>query len=131
MRFRVPFGDVDLMRHVNNAKYLTYFETARTNLLLKAFGDISKNRPGLIIAHAEIDYMAPARWGDELIVRVRPTSLGNSSFVYEYEIVNPEEKLIATGKTVQVAYDYSARASVPIPEEARTILLKQIEETKN
>lgn len=131
MRFQVPFGDIDMMGHVNNARFLTYFETARSNLLRKAFGDFPRDKVGLIIAHAEIDYKSPAKWDDELTVRVRPASVGNSSFVYEYEIVNQDGKLVASGKTVQVAYDYSAGASVPIPDLARTILLKQIEETKD
>ena len=130
-KFRVPFGDVDMMGHVNNAKYLTYFETARTNLLGEAFGIYSGGEMGLIIAHAEIDYKAPARWNDELTVKVRPSSMGNSSFVYEYEITNQDRNMVATGKTVQVAYDYSKGTSIPIPEPARTVLRKQIEETKD
>jgi acyl-CoA thioester hydrolase len=84
IKFRVPFGDVDMMGHVNNAKYLTYFETARTGLLLHIFGDFPREKLGLIIARAEIDYKMPAKWNDELTVKVRPVSVGNSSFVYEY-----------------------------------------------
>lgn len=131
-RFRVPFGDVDMMGHVNNAKYLTYFETARTNLVTKAFGNFAKERTGLIIARAEIDYKSPAKWNDELIVRVRPISLGNSSFVYEYEIINEQsKKLVATGKSVQVAYDYAKGVSIPIPEPIKSLLAKEIDETKD
>jgi acyl-CoA thioester hydrolase len=131
MTFRVPFGDIDMMGHVNNAKYLTYFETARTNLLRQSFGDMPRGRPGLIIARAEIDYKSPVVWEDELTVRVRPISVGNSSFIYEYAIVNQKGILVATGRTVQVAYDYSKNSSVPIPDQVRKILLKQIEETKD
>jgi acyl-CoA thioester hydrolase len=130
LKFRVPFGDVDMMGHVNNARYLTYFETARTGLLLQSFGNFPRGRLGVIIARAEIDYKAPAKWNDELTVRVKPTSLGNRSFVYEYEILNQENELVATGKTIQVAYDYEKGESILVPELARTILLKQIEETK-
>ncbi|MHB1907575.1 MAG: acyl-CoA thioesterase [Nitrososphaerales archaeon] len=131
-RFRVPFGDVDMMGHVNNAKYLTYFETARTDTLTSLFGNFATGDTGLIIARAEIDYKSPARWNDELIVKVRPVSIGNSSFVYEYEITNvKEQKLVATGKSVQVAYDYAKGVSIPIPEKARTLLLKEIETTKD
>ncbi len=131
LKFRVPFGDVDMMGHVNNARYLTYFETARTGLLLQSFGNFPRGRLGVIIAHAEIDYQTPAKWNDELTVKVKPTSLGNKSFVYEYEILNQENKLVATGKTVQVTYDYDKGESIPVPELARTILQKQIEETKD
>lgn len=131
LKFRVPFGDVDMMRHVNNAKYLTYFETARTGLLLQSFGNFPQGRLGVIIARAEIDFKIPAKWNDELTVKVRPISLGNKSFVYEYEVSNQDGEIVATGKTVQVAYDYAKGSSIPVPEQARSILLKQIEETKD
>ncbi len=131
MKFRVPFGDVDMMGHVNNARYLTYFETARTNLLRESFGNFPQGRLGVIIARAEIDFKSPAGWNDELEVKVRPVSIGSSSFTYEYEITNQEGKLVARGKTVQVAYDYSKSSSIQVPETAREILLKQIEETKD
>lgn len=132
-KFRVPFGDVDMMGHVNNAKYLTYFETARTNLLMESFESFSNKRErlGVIIARAELDYRTPARWNDELTVKVRPALLGNSSFTYEYEIINQEGNIVASGKTVQVAYDYVKGTSIPIPELARGVLLKQIEATKD
>ena len=131
IKFRVPFGDVDMMRHVNNAKYLTYFETARAELLQQSFGGFPEGRLGVILARAEIDYKIPAKWRDELTVKVRPSSLGNSSFVYEYEITNQEGKIVAIGKSVQVAYDYTNNTSIPIPEVARAILVKQIEDTKD
>jgi acyl-CoA thioester hydrolase len=131
MNFRVPFGDVDMMGHLNNAKYLTYFETARTSLLLQSFRDFPHGRLSVIVAHAEVDYKSPARWNDELEVKVRPISIGNSSFTYEYEVTSKQGYLVATGKTVQVAYDYSKNTSVPVPEAARTILSKQIEETRD
>lgn len=134
--FKVPFGDVDMMGHVNNARYLTYFETARTNLLLESFGAFSRkgdgSRLGVIVARVEVDYKSPAKWNDELMVRVRPASIGNSSFTYEYEIINQRSKIVvATGKTVQVAYDYTKGIVIPVPEQARLTLLKQIDETKD
>jgi acyl-CoA thioester hydrolase len=131
MKLRVPFGDVDMMGHVNNAKYLTYFETARTMLLLESFRDFPQGRLSVIVAHADIDYKAPARWNDELEVKVRPVSVGYSSFAYEYEISSQDGTLVAVGKTVQVAYDYSRSSPVQVPETARNILLKQIEDTKD
>jgi acyl-CoA thioester hydrolase len=135
IKIKVPFGDVDMMGHVNNAKYLTYFETARTEYLSSQFGPILQNpKESVIIARAEVNYRSPAKWNDELIVKVRPSSVGNSSWVYDYEIVRAardEEEgiIVADGKTVQVSYDYTRRTKIPIPEELRRSLLKDIERT--
>jgi acyl-CoA thioester hydrolase len=132
---KVPYGDIDWLGHVNNAKYLTYFETARAELMWKTFGKEERKKwLDVIIARAEIDYRAPAKWNDVLIVKVRPVSIGNSSWIYEYEIELKEDKrgrgkIIAQGKTVQVAYDYESKKSVPIPSNFRELLMQQIEET--
>jgi acyl-CoA thioester hydrolase len=131
VELRVPFGDIDWMGHVNNAKYLTYFENARSELLFKTFGGKDgKDWLNLIVARAEIDFKAPARWNDLLLIKIRPESIGKSSWTYEYEIASKEGKIIALGKTVQVAYDYKAKKSIPIPDEMRSSLIRQIEETK-
>lgn len=129
--FKVPFSDIDMMGHLNNAKYLTYFETARTNMLFDFFGGFPRDGVSIIIAHAEIDYKSPGRWNDELTIKVRPTSVGTTSFVYEYEVTNQRGMLVAQGKTVQVTYDYAKGTSIPIPEKARDMLEKQIEDTRD
>jgi acyl-CoA thioesterase FadM len=68
---------------------------------------------------------------------VRPDSIGDKSWTYEYEIELKDEKLrggnklVARGKTVQVAYDYESKKSVPIRNDIRTILMQQIENTRD
>jgi acyl-CoA thioester hydrolase len=133
IRFKVPFGDVDMMGHVNNARYLTYFETARTEHMLASFGRHDPREAGVIIAHAEIDYRSPAKWNDELTINIRPSSVGTKSWVYEYKVLNEKDgnRLIAEGKTVQVAFNYATGKTVLLPDPVKTILLKQIEESKH
>lgn len=135
---RVPFGDIDWLGHVNNARYLTYFETARAELLYEMFGEAGGKWLNLIIARAEIDFMSPARWNENLQVKIRPISIGRTSWVYEYEIEAENfgkekgtKRVIAKGKTIQVSYDYERRQPAPISKDLREILSKQIEETKD
>ena len=62
---------------------------------------------------------------------MRALSVGNSSWVFEYEISNDRtNSLVATAKTVQVAYDYSSGHSIPIPVEIKEKLMREIEESK-
>ena len=127
IRFTVPFGDVDMLGHVNSIRYLAYFENARTEHLYSIAGMRKFDEIGLIIAHAEIDYKSPAGFRDELRIDLRTASVGNSSWVYEYEVMNEtKNKLVATGKTVQVAYDYKTEKSIPIPNEFKEKLLQEI-----
>ena len=127
IKFIVPFGDVDMLGHVNSIRYLAYFENARTEHLYSIAGMRKFDEIGLIIAHAEIDYKSPAGFRDELRIDLRTASVGNSSWVYEYEVMNEtKNKLVATGKTVQVAYDYKTEKSIPIPNEFKEKLLQEI-----
>ena len=71
MKFVVPFGDVDMMGHVNNVRYLAYFENARVEHLIQSGEKWRVEDMGLILAHAEIDYKSPAGLRDELQVNLR------------------------------------------------------------
>jgi acyl-CoA thioester hydrolase len=131
MRFVVPFGDVDMMGHVNNVRYLAYFENARVEHLYSMEEKWNFEEMGLILAHAEIDYKSRAGLRDELRLDLRVASVGNTSWVYEYEILNEHEnRIVATGKTVQVAYDYKEAKPVPIPAEFKRKLQKEVAESQ-
>lgn len=124
---RVPieirFRDLDAMRHVNHAAYFTYFEHARFTywrevLDARAFGDFS-----FIVVRAECDYRSAADLGDQPEVGIRVSAIGRSSFAFEYEMKDRlTDRVIATGRTVQVMYDYEAGATRAVPDAIRARL---------
>jgi acyl-CoA thioester hydrolase len=114
----VRYGDLDPQGHLNNAKYLTYFEQARINYIhhLGLWGGGSFLDIGIILADAQITYHAPVQFGQPVEVGVRISRLGNKSLTMEYALQDRENgTLFATGSTVQVAYDYRTNQSIPIP----------------
>ena len=104
-RERVRFRDCDSMGHVNNAVYSTYLEEARIDVVgsLEAF----------ILARVELDFRAELHAGEEIETRTRVARIGTKSFDLEHEI-RSGERLVAEAKSVLVAYDYAAGASVPL-----------------
>jgi acyl-CoA thioester hydrolase len=112
------------MGHVNNAVYLTYLEQARFAYWKAA--DIGRlaGEVSYIIARVEIDFRAPATTGQMLDVAIRVTGFGRTSFSMAYEIRDGNGGLVATAKSVQVAYDYAAGKTVRLPEAIR----KRVEE---
>jgi acyl-CoA thioester hydrolase len=123
-RLEVRFRDCDAFGHVNNAVYFTYFEQARASLWktlgLSGFRDTNTSGVSVILARAECDFRAPARFGDVLDVRLTLETIGRTSFIYGYEIVSvPDGRPIAAGRTVQVLFDYARRTSVEIPADLR------------
>jgi acyl-CoA thioester hydrolase len=127
-RLSVRFRDCDAMGHVNHAVYFTYLEQCRLTFWREVTGGPSP-KTRVIVARAECDYRAPAHFGDELEVQLMVGDIGRSSFTLAYEILHVESsRLIATGKTVMVSYDYAAGKPVPLPEPTRS-LLERLHET--
>ena len=118
----VRYGDLDPQGHVNNAKYLTYFEQARVYYLIQ-LGLFDKDQSfmevGVIIADIHITYHAPAHYGSALKIGVRTIKLGNKSFTTEQCVVDETGKMLATGTVVLVTFDYEGLKPIPVPEEWR------------
>jgi acyl-CoA thioester hydrolase len=123
----IRFADIDKMGHVNNAKYLTYFEQARMYYLQKVIGKkLEWSREGIILAKVEIDFIAPILLNDTIQIEVNCTRLGNKSFDLEYTInkLSSENKIMAAkGKTVMVCYNYQTDKTISIPESWRNELI--------
>ena len=121
---QVRFRDLDAYNHVNNAVYLTYFEEARI-AFITAIGmrSLFSRERSTVIAHAEIDYRAPAQLGDQLDIEVCAGEIRNTSYELRYRITRRSDgALIATGKTVQVCFNFALNAPTRLPEEWRALL---------
>jgi acyl-CoA thioester hydrolase len=122
-RLTVRFRDCDAMGHVNHAVYFTYFEQCRLTCWRERTGS-AHPYTRVIIARAECDYRSQAVFGDELDVRMAIGEVGRSSFVLTYRIVQAkDERVVAEGTTVMVAFDYEAARSMPLPPETRSLLV--------
>jgi acyl-CoA thioester hydrolase len=84
MRFpvRVPievrFSDLDTLKHVNNAIYLTYDEIARGHYLRRAGAAIDGGN--FVMARAEVDYLRPILFDQQVAIALRVEGVGNKSF---------------------------------------------------
>ena len=119
----VRYGDLDPQGHLNNAKYLTYFETARINYFVylglfipgHSFLDI-----GVIMADARVTFHAPVEFGALVKAGVRTSKIGNKSMTVDQNIVNTGTgEILATGQVVLVAYDYHTNKTLPVPDAMR------------
>jgi acyl-CoA thioester hydrolase len=123
----IRFRDLDAFGHVNNAVYFTFMEMTRvayfTQLGLLKSGEFPS--PFFIIAEATCQFKAPIDLETPLTIQVRVSRLGNSSFDMEYRFVDEvSQAVLATGRTVQVTFDYAAKRSVPLPEEWRAAIIQ-------
>ena len=126
LRFPIAtrYSDYDTKGHVNNAVYFTYFESARVSAMKEHLARTMTGRdaidPPLIVSAASIRYVSQARIGEPLEIEISVGEIRTKGFSFHYRIVDArDERLIAEGDTVQVAYDYEARRTMPIPPEMR------------
>ncbi|MCI0421576.1 MAG: acyl-CoA thioesterase [Acidobacteria bacterium] len=120
----VRFRDLDALGHVNNAVYLTYFEIARLHYWKQLFGIEAFDRYSFVVVRAECNYRSPAHSGEMLKVLAKVSELKNSSFIFEYQIVEVQTgRLVADGLTVQACFDPEEKKTRPIPHELRKRIL--------
>lgn len=118
MRFRVPFCDVDMLQHVNNAAYVVWAETIRCNYFDEVFGGFRTGPRGIILAKVEFEYLHPLDYREEVVVACRVSRVGQKSFDLFYEIWGESrQSMAARGRTVMVAYNYETKSSIVVPEE--------------
>ena len=116
MRFPLAtrYNDYDTKGHVNNAVFLTYFEMARERAWIDAL-DGDADFP-FILAEATIQYRSQARIGDPLEIEITTAEVRTKAWVWSYVVRDTRDgRVVAEGRTVQVAYDYDAHRTMPIP----------------
>jgi acyl-CoA thioester hydrolase len=120
----IRFNDIDAMGHVNNAVIFSYFEEGRKTLFYDALKDRVPGGFNFMMAHLECDYLLPIRLDDRLLVNIRTTAIGTKSFGFAYRLMDAadEDRVFATGSSVQVCYDWARRRSVPVPDNLREAL---------
>ncbi|MEY6431112.1 tol-pal system-associated acyl-CoA thioesterase [Thioalkalicoccus limnaeus] len=104
---RVYYEDTDAGGVVYYANYLRFFERARTEWLRHLGFDQGtlRHRDGLVFAvrRTSVDYLAPARFDDQLSITLTPIRLGRASLVLRQEAVRDTDGLCCARAEVQVA----------------------------
>lgn len=116
----VRYRDMDALAHVNNAVYGSYIEQARIKYVEEVVG-MTFDEWEMVLANINLDFRRPIVHEDGYVrVEVGVTEVGESSFTLGYRVyAGDDEKLAATGTTVQVVLDENGESTQPVPEEWR------------
>lgn len=118
------WSDNDQYGHVNNAKYLTFFELVIMRYLEVDSGiDVSEHGIKCYSVENMCRYIQPVRYPDTLEAGLRVGKLGNSSVRYEVGLfISGEYEVSATGYFTDVFVDAQTEKPVIIPDPIRTVL---------
>ena len=119
------WGDMDGLRHINHASYLTYMETARLDLYQKLGHKLERwdQTESSILASMKVDYLAQATHPAELEIGQRIVRIGKKSYdiftgIFKKEVQYPI--LIAT--FVLVSINYKTGKTIVVPDEFHKFL---------
>lgn len=113
---KVRFRDLDAMGHVNNAVYFTYMEIARSEFFAHFFDIDEPLDFPIILGEASCRYLSPAQYGETVRVGLGVSRFGTKSFDIVYRMGGEDGRLVATGRTAIVMFDYREGNSFPVPD---------------
>lgn len=119
----VAWGDMDAFGHVNNVKYMRYFETARVKYFDELMvGKEEKSPIQPVLASIAADYKYPVVYPDTMTVKVGVSEIGNSSLKMACEMYNKDGILAVTASCVIVMFDLIKKKPATIPADFKSYI---------
>jgi acyl-CoA thioester hydrolase len=120
---KIYYHDTDCGGVVYYANYLAFLEEARTEFLAErgiSIKDWSERGILFVVARTEIDYKAPAFYGDILDIEVKLANISAVKLEYDHLIKNQKGQVVVQAKAVLVCVgkDFKPMA---MPEDIREI----------
>jgi acyl-CoA thioester hydrolase len=120
---QIRWRDMDAMRHVNNATYLTYLETAREPWFERFVPGLDSM--AFALRRIEIDYLSQLTFDDgEVRISVALEGVGTSSITTSERIVARDGRVVAEARAVHVKLDETGLRSAPLDPGLREQLVR-------
>ena len=116
------WGDMDGLRHINNAKYLTFLESARLEYLSTLGIDINRwdSKESVILASMKIDYHKQSSYPNIYEIGCKISRIGNKSFdILNAIFESSSNNLILTGTFTIVCFDYHLQKTISVPDSIK------------
>ncbi len=128
--FKVPYkvlwGEMDSLQHVNNAVYFRYFEQARIEILHDLNFDLdqrSLGEEGPILAKIDCSFRSPLIYPDDIVIGSWVKGIGNSSVLIDHEIWSETQKTVVThAASVMVFVNFKTGEKIRVSEAIRKMI---------
>ncbi|EJL45901.1 thioesterase [Brevibacillus agri] len=130
--FTVQSTDIDVIGHVNNAKYLEYMEWARFDWIWQlgfTLDELKRRAVMPVVVNININYRKELHMREEVYALTTALRVGEKSFVIRHELYNSEDVLAADADVTMVMIDANTRRSVALPDELKAALEKELAAT--
>ena len=119
--------DNDVLGHVNNVAYYSFFDTTATAWML-ANGVMGLSAgPMWMVAETGCRFLGEVAFPEPLTVGMRLGRLGTSSVRWELAVFRDDaERASAEGFFVHVHVDRATRRPAPVPQALRTLIAAEL-----
>lgn len=118
---RIRYDEVDAQGVVGSGSWLNLLHLARVEYL-RSIGLFIEGGPApvqVVVRRAAIEFLAPARFDDPIIIRVRCSHLGGSSARFEYLVDNGDGLRLLVAETVLVCTERESLRTMQWPQVFR------------
>lgn len=118
---KLRYSDTDMLGHVNNAAFATFFETGRVELLYDRPDPLTAPGCSFVIAQLTIDFAAEILWPGKVDIATRVVAIGRSSVTLGQALFQ-DGRHVASSQSVSVQIDLADRKSRPLTAAALAAL---------
>ena len=119
-KIRVRYAETDQMGYMYYGNYAQYYEVGRVELL-RSLGMTyrSMEESGVMMPVLEMrsKYIKPARYDEEIAVKVMVDTLPEKRIVFHYELYNESQELINVGETTLVFVNRDTKKPCHAPSD--------------
>lgn len=121
---QVRFSDVDMMGHVSNTVYQSYYDSGKVNYFDEVIPDMDFIEIGVVGASVKIEYFKPIYMKTRILVKTHVTVLGTKSLTMEHHLVDEHtNEILSVCTAVMVCYAIKQQVSIPIPKKWKKKIL--------
>lgn len=121
---QIRFNDIDILGHLNNTVYFSFFDTGKAYFFNKLMdGKMNWKRVESVIANIDCAYVSPIFFGEQVEVWTRCKWVHEKSFCLQQIIIEKGNgDLKAAAETVMVSFDPDTNQSREVPRQWREAL---------
>ena len=118
---QMRFSDVDVLGHVNNTVYFSYYDTGKAYYLETiSGGKVSWQSVEFVLANVDCAFMVPIYFGEEIEILTKCEYVGEKSLHLLQMLYSKRDKVVKSiNRSVMVSIDPEAKTSRPVPDRWR------------
>ncbi|WP_213953604.1 MULTISPECIES: thioesterase family protein [unclassified Variovorax] len=124
MTIPIRWGDMDAMRHLNNASYFRFMETARIDWYHSLGASSDPNGEGMVIANAFCNFYRQLEYPGTVLTRVHVSDPGRTTFETWTTMARTEapDVICAAGGATAIWVDYAKQKAIGLPDWVRKLV---------